>query len=713
MYRLQSFQVLPKYPEPLSFIEILSRNLWWSWQTDAIELFRRIDPKLWEDVRHNPVVFLTRIPQNRLEELTADSGFLSDQQRLQERFESMVCADADGYQSPSGNHGSIAYFSMEFGIHESLPLFAGGLGILAGDYLKAASDMDLPLIGIGLLYRYGYFRQFLDQEGLQQEEYPETDLYQLPIERALDLKGKELVITITLPGEEILAAVWKVMIGRVPLYLLDTNLQNNSSPVREITSRLYPGDQKRRLVQEILLGIGGMRGLSAMGIFPAMIHLNEGHAAFALLERLSQVISMHKVDLKTALEIVSRTTVFTTHTPIPAAHEEYPADLVKPFFQILEEHLGLKEDKILAWGKASESDPDAPFSPFVLGLHMAQHCNGISRLHGQVARRMWSGIWPGRPEKEIPISHITNGVHIPTWVSEQISTLFERYIGPEWNLHPWNPDMIKRIDDIYDEELWRAHEMSRSRLIRMCRQILVKQSQRRNAHRTTLEDMERILDQDILTIAFAKRFATYKRAYLLFQDPGRLETLVASDTHPVQFIFAGKAHPKDCEGKDLIKRLIEFVRMPEFRSRIIFLEDYDIHMARRLVRGADVWLNTPRRPFEACGTSGMKAAINGGLNVSVLDGWWCEGYSEDRGWQIGDGKEHHDHAYQDAVESRALYNILENEVIPSFYDRKNGDMPIRWLKMMKESMKMAMIDFCSHRMVGEYEKRYYLPAAKR
>ena len=712
MDHLQSFQVLPNIPEPLSFLETLSRNLWWSWQIDAIDLFRRIDPKLWEDVKRNPVVFLTRIPQNRLNELTGDSGFLADQQRIQERFESMVRTDVDRAQSPYGDQGTIAYFSMEFGIHESLPLFAGGLGILAGDYLKAASDMELPLIGIGLLYRYGYFKQFLDQDGLQREEYPETDLYHLPVERALDLNGKDLVITVTLPGEEIRAAVWKVMIGRVPLYLLDTNLQDNSHQVREITSRLYAGEQKRRLVQEILLGIGGIRALCAMGISPTIIHLNEGHAAFALLERLAQIISMHSVDLKTAMEIVSRTTVFTTHTPIPAAYDEYPVDLVKSFFQTMEERLGVKETEILSWGKISGSDPNAPFSPFVLGLHMAQHRNGVSRLHGQVARRMWSNIWPGRPEEEIPISHITNGIHIPTWVSEQISMLFERYIGPEWNLHPWNPDMIKRIGDIYDEELWRAHEMSRSRLIRMCRQLVVKQYQRRNEPRATIENMERVLDQDILTIAFARRFATYKRAYLLFQDPDRLEALLFSDTHPVQFIFAGKAHPRDNEGKDLIKHLIQFVRMPKFRSRIIFLEDYDIYMARHLVRGADVWLNTPRRPFEACGTSGMKAAINGGLNVSILDGWWCEGYSEDRGWQIGDGKEYHDHAYQDSVESQALYNILENEVIPCFYDRKNGDMPARWLKMMRASMEMSMTGYCTHRMAGEYEKRYYLPAAK-
>jgi len=440
--------------------------------------------------------------------------------------------------------------------------------------------------------------------------------------------------------------------------------------------------------------------------------LNEGHCAFATLERLSQTMSKYNVDLKTAEEIVSRTTILTTHTPVAAGHDEFPLDLVKPYLGSLADRLGVTIDEMVSWGQAVKSGSDAPLSMFVLGLRMAQYKNGVSELHGKVARRMWSHVWEGIPEDEVPIIHITNGVHIPSWISIENVMLFERYLGPEWHLHIASPEITHRVDDIYDEELWRAHEMSRSRLIRTCRALMIKQYSRRNAPRSMMKDAESVLDQDILTIVFARRFATYKRAYLLLRDPDRLEAMITSQSQPVQFIFAGKAHPRDTEGKDLIKRIVEFARRTNVRPRIAFLEDYDINIARHLVQGADVWLNTPRRPFEACGTSGMKAAANGVLNVSILDGWWCEGYSEDTGWRIGNGEEYTDPAYQDSVESQALYNVLENEVIPCFYERKNGDIPARWLKMMKAAMVMAMQHFCTHVMISKYESLFYAPAAK-
>ena len=713
MDHLQTFQVFPNIPEPLSFLEELSRNLWWCWQRDAVELFRRIEPRLWKEAGRNPIVFLTHIPQERLKELAMDEGFLAHQQRVKERFENLVCVPVDLSESPFGPQETIAYFSMEFGIHESLPLFAGGLGILAGDHLKAASNMALPLTGVGLLYRQGYFCQFLDQDGWQQEEYPEINLYHLPVERALDRLGNEVHVSVTGPDGEIRAIVWKIKVGRVPLYLLDTNLPENPPEVRDITSRLYADEPKIRLSQEVLLGIGGMRALESMGISPMVCHMNEGHSAFSSLERLAQTMSAYHVDLKTALEIVPRTTVFTTHTPVAAGQDDFPAELVRPFISPLQKRLGTTSDKILSWGQPVGSGPDGHVSMFVLGLHMAQYCNGVSQLHGNVARRLWSHLWPGRLEDEIPISHVTNGVHILSWISHENDMLFKRYLGPEWYLHPWNPDLIEHIDDIYDEELWSAHTMSNSRLIRMCRELMVKQYSRRNAPRAMMDDVESALDQDILTIAFARRFAVYKRVNLMLHDPDRLEAILNSETQPVQIIFAGKAHPQDHEGKEMIKRLVQFARRPSVRHRIVFLEDYDINMARHLVQGADVWFNTPRRPFEACGTSGMKAAINGVLNVSILDGWWCEGYSEERGWSIGNGEEYTDPAYQDAVESQALYNVLENDIIPCFYERKNGGTPLRWIKMMKESMKMALRSFSSLRMVSEYEKRFYLPAAQR
>jgi starch phosphorylase len=480
-----------------------------------------------------------------------------------------------------------------------------------------------------------------------------------------------------------------------------------------MTSRLYAGDQKTRLAQEVLLGIGGMRALAKLNIPVKVLHMNEGHSAFASLERLAQTMTDQKVDLKTALEIVPRTTVFTTHTPVAAGHDEFPAEDVLPYIKPLEEKLGTTATEILSWGQTEGSPSDAPLSMFILALHMASHCNGVSRLHGSVARRMWSHVWPHRPVEEVPISHITNGIHISSFISQEFANLFGRYLGPDWYMSSRKPENIKHIDDIYDEELWRSHEMNRSRLVRTCREQLVKQYARRNAPRNVIEALESALDPNVLTIAFARRFATYKRAYLLFQDPQRLKAIVNNENYPVQFIFAGKAHPKDDEGKGLIKKLFQFASKPEVRDRIVFLEDYDMHLARHLLQGADIWLNTPRRPLEACGTSGMKAAINGVLNVSVLDGWWCEGYAQDRGWRIGNGEEYKDRDYQDALESQALYNVLENEVIPSFYDHKNGDIPGSWIKMMKASMKMAMELFCSIRMVADYENRFYIPAAKR
>lgn len=694
-------------------MDTLSRNLWWSWQHDAKELFRRIDPKLWQDSGRNPIVFSTMVPRQRLEELAEDEGFLAHQNRVREKYEGAVLSKQTSGGSDVLQKNTIAYFSMEFGIHESLPLFAGGLGILAGDHLKAASDLMLPMTGVSLLYRQGYFRQFLNSEGMQQEEYPEIDLYTFPIERAVDSSGKELFISISGPNSGIRAQVWKLLVGRTTLFLIDTNLPDNPPEIREITANLYPANQFKRLAQEVVLGIGGMRALSAMGIFPSVIHMNEGHCTFAAIERLSQIISKFNIDLKTALEIVPRSTVFTTHTPVIAGHDVFPAEIVKPYLEPLKERLGADENEILSWGQPAWKDSDSQFSMFVLGLRMAQYRNGVSKLHGSVARKMWAHVWPERPIDEIPITHITNGAHVPTWISYDISLIFDRYLGPGWNKHPWNPVIMNRIDGIYNEELWRVHELNRSRLIRTCRELMGKQYKKRNAPKSMMDDIESIFDQDALTIVFARRFATYKRSHLLFMDPDRLESILTSKTHPVQIIFAGKAHPKDQEGKDMIQKVVQFARKKGVRHRLIFLEDYDINTARMLVQGADVWLNTPRRPLEACGTSGMKAAINGALNISILDGWWCEGFSDETGWKIGNGEEYHDHEYQDAVESQALYNLLTDEVIPCFYDRKNGDSSQKWLHKMKESMKMAMKNFCSHVMVSKYNSMFYLPSAKR
>ncbi len=713
MKRILTYQVYPSIPKALAFLEVLSRNLWWCWKQDAITLFRRVEPQLWIESRGNPIYLLSHVSQARLEELAEDDSFLAHMQRVKDRYTKRVADNLDSPNSLYEKMGPVAYFSMEFGVNENIPIFAGGLGVLAGDYLKAASNMALPLVGVGLLYRKGYLLQYLDQEGLQQEEYPEIEFYYLPLERARDPKGNEITISITGLDGEIHAFVWRVRLGRTPLFLLDTNLPENTPEAREITARLYVAEPKIRLAQEMLLGIGGMRALAAMNLFPSVCHMNEGHSAFSAMERLALFMERYKIDLKTALQIVPRCTVFTTHTPVAAGHDSFPIDLVKPWIQPLKDRLGAGEEEILSWGQTEGFNKDAPFSMSILGMRMSQYRNGVSRLHGSTARKMWAHLWPGRPEDEIPISHVTNGVHVSTFISQEIWPLFERYLGPEWYMSSRRPENIDRIDEIYDDELWRAHEMSRSRLIRTCRGLLKKQYERRNAPKSVIDKIEAVLNPEVLTIAFARRFAAYKRAHLLLQDPGRLAAILNNETRPVQIIFAGKAHPQDKEGKAIIKRLIEFVRRPEIRQHAVFIEGYDMALARSLVQGADVWLSTPRRPFEACGTSGMKAAVNGVLNVSIFDGWWCEGYSEERGWRIGSGEEYADSAYQDATESQALYNVLENSVIPCFYEEHEGELPKRWIQMMKASMKMAMKDFCSLRMVGEYEQHFYNPIVHR
>ncbi len=713
MKRILTYQIYPSIPKPLAFLEVLSRNLWWCWKQDAITLFRRVEPQIWIESRGNPIHLLSNVSQVRLEELAEDDSFLAHLQRVKDRYKKRVADNVEPSNSLYEKMGPVAYFSMEFGVNENIPIFAGGLGVLAGDYLKAASNMALPLVGVGLLYRKGYFRQYLDQEGLQQEEYPEIEFYHLPLERARDPQGNEITISITGPDGEIYAFVWKVQVGRTPLFLLDTNLPENTPEARGITARLYVGEPKIRLAQEVLLGIGGMRALAAMNIFPSVCHMNEGHSAFSAMERLALFMERYHIDLKTALQIVPRCTVFTTHTPVAAGHDSFPADLVKPWIRPLQERLGAGEEEILSWGQPADLGKDAPFYMCILGLRMSQYRNGVSRLHGRTARKMWAHHWAGRPEEEIPISHVTNGMHVSTFISQEIWPLFERYLGPEWYMSSRRPENIDRIDEIYDDEFWRAHEMSRSRLIRTCRGLLKQQYERRNAPKSAIDKIEAVLNPEVLTIAFARRFAAYKRAHLLLQDPGRLATILNNETRPVQIVFAGKAHPQDKKGKEIIKRLIEFIRRPEIRQHAVFIEGYDMALARSLVQGADVWLSTPRRPFEACGTSGMKAAINGVLNVSIFDGWWCEGYSEERGWRIGSGEEYVDYDYQDTTESQALYNVLENEVIPCFYEKQEGELPKRWIQMMKASMKMAMKDFCSLRMVGEYEERYYIPIIHR
>lgn len=712
MEEMQIYKVYPAIPEPLLFLDYLARNLWWCWNHEAVELFHRIHPKQWEKMGKNPVAFLSYISQRRFDELSKDESFIGHLEKVKMKFESMFSDVSRIKEFDLGAKETISYLSMEFGLHESLPLFAGGLGVLAGDHLKASSTLGIPLTGIGLLFREGYFKQFLDHTGWQQETYPINDVFDLPVQKVKDSLGFELKIEVPGPRGNIKACVWQIKVGKIKLFLLDTNLPENPENIREITSRLYASHSDTRVAQEILLGIGGIKVLTAMDMFPNICHMNEGHCSFAGLERISIIMDKYNLEFQSAVQIAKRSSVFTTHTPVAAGHDEFEKELIRPYILPYAEKFMISEDELLSWGEPHGVEDTGRFSMFIFGAKLSGFINGVSRLHGQVARTMWQSLWPRRYVEEIPISHITNGVHVCSYLSRHKNSLFERYLSSDWPKKLSNPELISRIDNIEDSDLWHVHELDRSNLIRKCREALLSQYERRNAPRNVLDEVVTVLDHRVLTICFARRFATYKRAGLLLKDTQRVIKLITDEDRPIQLIFAGKAHPNDNEGKDIIKKIVEFARLSGVRHRVVFLENYDINIARYMVQGCDVWLNTPRRPNEACGTSGIKASVNGGLNLSILDGWWCEGFKESRGWSIGNGDVYDNHEYQDEVESQALFNILENDVIPKFYDRKRGNPPVNWIKMMKEAMKMAIIDFSSDRMVREYSSRFYIPASR-
>lgn len=710
MNQIQLYNVASWMPGELEFLEQLSRNLWWCWNHDAIDLFRRIDPQLWKDTAHNPILFLDRIPQEKLKELVDDDGFLTHLQRVKRQFEAKA-GRWDVRDDEGKRPDCIAYFSLEFGIHESVRLYAGGLGCLAGDHLKRASDLGLPLVGVGLLYRKGYFQQYLNQDGWQEESFPENEIDRLPVRRAEGPDGRPILISIPLPEGHLQAAIWIAEVGCAPLLLLDANIPENPRELRQITTTLYDGDRQTRLRQEFLLGLGGFRALVELGYEPSVCHMNEGHAAFLCLGRIEHLMKRHNLGIAEALQVLPRTDVFTTHTPVPAGNENFTADLAGPHLAVIADELGLNVDHILSWAQAPGNGKQKDVCMTILGLRMAHSSNGVSRLHGHVERRMWGELWPDRPEDEVPISHVTNGIHVPSWISGDNAQLFDKYLGPEWREDPAEEGVLARIHNIPDDELWKAHELGRARLVRMAREAGERQLSARSAPRAQTTRMRSILHNGILTIGFARRFAAYKRATLILKDRDRFRTILTNSEHPVQILFAGKAHPADDIGKGLIRDIIQFAHDAGVRDRIIFLENYDIRVARYLVQGVDVWLNTPRRPQEASGTSGMKAAVNGALNLSILDGWWDEGHAPDCGWSLGNGEEYENTEYQDSVESQALYNLLEDEVVPCFYDRTD-DIPDKWIRMMKNAMAMVMKYFTSHRMVSEYDTSFYKPAAR-
>ncbi|MFB3827363.1 MAG: alpha-glucan family phosphorylase [Bryobacteraceae bacterium] len=713
MRPLHTFTVVPVLPAPLARLREIAFNLRWAWDHETIELFRRLDTDLWETTGHNPVRLLGAVPQERLAAAAADDSFLAHLERvsaaLETRTRGRVCWFGHTYPQATGM--LAAYFSAEFGITECLSIFAGGLGVLAGDHLKSASDLGVPLVGVGLLYQQGYFRQSLNQSGWQQEAYPDNDFLNLPLEPT------NAVVSVDLPGRTVEARVWKAQVGRVPLYLLDTNIPGNTPADRDITDQLYGGDLEMRLKQEILLGIGGYRALEALGVAPTVLHMNEGHSAFLSLERARRLMQSEGLSFAEARELASTSLVFTGHTPVEAGHDYFPPDLMDRYFGAYARELGLARNDFLGLGRRNPADANEAFCMTILAMRMAAFSNGVSKLHGKVAREMWRSIWPGVPLDEIPIGHVTNGVHFRSWISAEMNQLYDRYLGPDWSNHPGNAEMWKRVDTIPAEELWRTHERRRERLVAFARRRLREQLGRRGGSQSEMDAADEVLDPEALTIGFARRFATYKRATLLLRDSARLARLLNDTQRPVQIIYAGKAHPRDDEGKRFIQQIVNLVRAPEFRRRIVFLEDYDMAVSRYLVQGCDVWLNTPLRPMEASGTSGMKAAANGALNVSTLDGWWDEAWRESGsaliGWAIGNGENNPDRDYQDQLDAEALYHLLENEVVPAFYERGRDRLPRRWIARMKASLSGLCWQYNTHRMVQQYACQFYAMAHAR
>jgi starch phosphorylase len=688
-------------------------NVWWCWHPDAIELLRRIDTKVWEETNHNPVALLANVSQERLNYLASDVSFLDHLERVIDSAEEYLSEETWFERSnPSLRDCLIAYFSFEYGLTEAIPNYSGGLGVLSGDHVKSASDLGVPLVAVGLLYQEGYFRQHLSSDGWQQETYPDNDFYSLALQPMIGDEGEQTKISVPCLGEEVKCALWKLVVGRVNVLLLDANLPENSPRSRAITSRLYGGDHDMRIRQEIVLGIGGTTIFDKVPFRPSVFHMNEGHSAFLALERIRRTMEKQGCSFDEAREATSVSNVFTTHTPVPAGHDRFDPSLMMRYFEGYYQKLGLSADEFLALGREDPSNKSEPFCMTVLALNLSAARNGVAKLHGETSRRLWQHLWPSVPRHEVPIESVTNGIHTPSWISHDMAALFDRYLGRRWSQEPAEMSVWNTSDAIPDPELWRTHERRRERLVSFARRRLKAQLERRNAPSNEVAQAEEVLDPEILTIGFARRFATYKRATLLLKDPDRLIRLLTDPERPIQLMFAGKAHPNDSPGKDLIREIFHFAHRPNVRNRVVFLEDYDITTARYMVQGVDVWLNTPRRPHEASGTSGMKAAANGVLNCSTLDGWWDEAYTDEVGFAIGRGEVYDNLSYQDDAEANALFELLEKEIVPLFYDRGADGLPRRWIAMMQNAVRTIAPVFNTNRMVKEYTERFYLPGLR-
>lgn len=711
---LGKLAVRPRIPTSLARLEELAYNLWWSWSTEAQALYAALDADLWQSVNHNPVKLLQRIDQEKLDAASQDIGFGDAYGKVLAEFDRYMAPATPTWYSTHHNgkqNQTIAYFSAEFGLHEALPIYSGGLGVLSGDHCKAASDLGLPFIGVGFLYPQGYFTQRIDQSGQQQAEYEKIDFAEVPAKPALDPQGNELLISVDLPGRTVYAKIWRIQVGRIPIFLMDTDVPRNAPQDRELSARLYGGDREMRISQEIVLGIGGVRAVMALGYTPAVWHMNEGHSAFLGLERVRHLVQDAGLTFDEAVEAVRANTLFTTHTPVPAGNDAFAFELVDKFFWQYWGQLGIDRERFinfahqeLAWGPQ--------YSMTVLALRLSGFANGVSQLHGDVSRTMWRFLWPDLPTDEVPIGAITNGVHTQTWLAPELKELYARYLSDDWIERLEDESLWNAIDTIPDEELWAVHMSRKAKMVAFVRERIRRQYERHGESTVRLASTDHLLDPNALTIGFARRFATYKRAMLLFHDIERIKRILNDPDRPTQVVFSGKAHPADEPGKALIQQVYALSQEPEFEGKIIFVENYDMNIARHLIAGVDVWLNTPRRPREASGTSGQKAALSGIPNFSILDGWWEEGFDGTNGWAIGENREYKDLATQDEADAYSLYTTLEDEIIPTFFDRTSPHgVPIAWVQIMKNAIRTCAPRFSMRRMVIDYAEQYYLPAA--
>ncbi len=713
MQPLKTFYVIPKLPVELEPLRELVMNLWWTWEPSARKLFRQIDIDLWDRTNHNPLRVLQLCRQARLIELADDKKFIEELGAIYAKFQAYLSKE-DTYASKREDglkdRGPVAYFSAEFGFHESVPNYSGGLGILAGDHCKSASDLGLNFVGVGLLYRHGYFKQQINRDGWQEAVNLNQNFAHLPVTE-VRIDGQPLRVGTQIRGEHVVSRVWELKVGRVKLYLLDTDIAENSQANRLITAELYGGDLEMRIKQEIILGIGGVQALRAMGITPSVFHMNEGHAAFLGLERIRREVHDHGLDFYSALQVVAASNVFTTHTPVPAGNDAFSRDLMFKYFADYPQKVGIDFDTLMSFGQFRLTASE-PFSMTILALRTSRHSNGVSALHGEVSRSLWKDVWLEVPLHEVPITSVTNGIHTKTWLAPEFHALYEKYLGPDWAEHLTDREFWRRVIEIPDEELWQTHMLLKSRLVEFVRERLRRRAVRLGESPETIRRINHYLDPDVFTIGFARRFATYKRGNLIFADPGRLLRLLSNTERPVQIIFAGKAHPADEQGKKIIQEVVSYTQKEGFEGRIVFIEDYDAYIGRRLYQGVDLWLNNPIRPLEASGTSGMKVPPNGGLNLSVLDGWWPEAWNHKNGWAIGPEISGGPVEFQNQVDISSLYSLLENQITPLFYAKPDGRLPVAWIQLMRESMRSIVPMFNTHRMVMEYNDRLYEPSAR-